>query len=186
MRRISVSPWRIVLIYALFATLWIFFSDNAVEYFVDNVTVFATLSTYKGFFFVVITSLLLYRLIKAKIFQIVSMQKKLKEHEQRLEYVIQGVNLGYWDWDYVNHKHIVNDTWLSFLGLKRKDIDELDTDWSERIHPEDRMIAQKAVEYTIKTQTASCKYGLKVALNSIKSRGRRDYGARYYNSLLFN
>jgi hypothetical protein len=36
------------------------------------------------------------------------------------------------------------------------------------------------------TQTASCKYGLKVALNSIKSRGRRDYGARYYNSLLFN
>ena len=37
-----------------------------------------------------------------------------------------------------------------------------------------------------KTQTASCKYGLKVALDSIKSRGRRDYGARYYNSLLFN
>ncbi len=36
------------------------------------------------------------------------------------------------------------------------------------------------------TQTASCKYGLEVALNSIKSRGRRDYGARYYNSLLFN
>ena len=36
------------------------------------------------------------------------------------------------------------------------------------------------------TQTASCKYGLKVALDSIKSRGRRDYGARYYNSLLFN
>ena len=37
-----------------------------------------------------------------------------------------------------------------------------------------------------RTQTASCKYGLKVALDSIKSRGRRDYGARYYNSLLFN
>ena len=36
------------------------------------------------------------------------------------------------------------------------------------------------------TQTASCKDGLEVALNSIKSRGRRDYGARYYNSLLFN
>lgn len=26
----------------------------------------------------------------------------------------------------------------------------MDTDWSERIHPEDKMIAQKAVEYTIK------------------------------------
>ncbi len=149
MRRISVSPWRIVLIYALFATLWIFFSDHAVEYFVDNVTLFATLSTYKGFFFVVITSLLLYGLIKAKILQIISMQKKIKEHEQRLEYVIQGANLGYWDWDYVNHKHVVNDRWLSFLGLQRSDIDEMDTDWSERIHPEDRMIAQEAVENTI-------------------------------------
>lgn len=150
MRRISVSPWRIVLIYALFATLWIFFSDHAVEYFVDNVTVFATLSTYKGFFFVVITSLLLYGLIKAKILQIISMQKKLKEHEQRLEYVIKGANLGYWDWDYVNHKHVVNDTWLSFLGLKRSDIHEIDTDWSERIHPEDKIITQKAVESTIR------------------------------------
>jgi len=149
MRRISVSPWRIVLIYALFSTLWIFFSDHAVEYFVDNVTVFATLSTYKGFFFVVVTSLLLYGLIKAKIFQIVSMQKKIKEHEQRLEYVIKGANLGYWDWDYVTHKHVVNDTWLSFLGLQRKDIHLMDTDWSERIHPDDRIIAQKAVENTI-------------------------------------
>lgn len=150
MRRISVSPWRIVLIYALFATLWIFFSDHAVEYFVDNVTVFATLSTYKGFFFVVITSLLLYGLIKAKILKIISMQKKLKEHEQRLEYVIKGANLGYWDWDYVNHKHVVNDTWLSFLGLKRSDINEIDADWSERIHPEDKIITQKAVESTIR------------------------------------
>ena len=43
-----------------------------------------------------------------------------------------------------------------------------------------------AFKNSIYTQTASCKKGLKVALDSIKSRGRRDYGARYYNSLLFN
>lgn len=148
--RVSISPLRIVLIYALFATLWIFFSDHAVEYFVDNVTVFATLSTYKGFFFVLITSLLLYGLIKAKITQIESMQKKLKEHEQRLEYVIHGADLGYWDWDYVHDTHIVNDRWLSFLGLKREDIRAEITDWSERIHPDDKMIAQKAIENTIR------------------------------------
>lgn len=148
--RVSISPLRIVLIYALFATLWILFSDHVVEYFVDNVALVTAMQTYKGLFFVVVTSLLLYGLIKAKILQIVSMQKKLKEHKQRLEYVIQGANLGYWDWDYVNHKHVVNDIWLSFLGLKRNDIDELDTDWTERIHPEDRLIAKNAVENTIK------------------------------------
>jgi len=148
--RASMSSLRIVLIYALFATLWIFFSDHAVEYFVDDITVFATLSTYKGFFFVLITSLLLYGLIKVKIAQVESMQKKLKEHEQRLEYVIHGADLGYWDWDYVHDTHIVNDKWLSFLGLVREDIHDEVTDWSERIHPDDKIITQKAIENTIR------------------------------------
>ena len=102
----SMNPLRIVIIYALFASLWIYFSDHAVEYFVDDVTVFATFSTYKGFFFILITSVMLYWLIEAKIRQINSVEKKLKENEQRLEYVIHGANLGYWDWDYVHHKHI--------------------------------------------------------------------------------
>jgi len=147
---VRISPLRIVLIYALFATLWVYFSDHAVEYFVDNVTLFATLSTYKGFLFVVITSLLLYALIQAKISQIEVMQKKLTAQKQRLEYVIQGANLGYWDWDYVHNKHVVNDIWLSFLGLKKEDIQEDVTDWSQRVHPEDRLITQKAIENTIK------------------------------------
>ena len=151
MRVISISPLRIVLIYAFVATLWILFSDYVVEYFVDNVALLTVMQTYKGLFFIVITSLLLYGLIKAKILQIEMMQKKLKEREQRLEYVIQGANLGYWDWDYVTNKHVVNDTWLSFLGLTRSDIYEnAIVDWSERIHPEDRMIARKAIENTIR------------------------------------
>ena len=50
----------------------------------------------------------------------------------------------------------------------------------------DFMIHSSGIKDHIITQTASCKKGLKVALDSIKSRGRRDYGARYYNSLLFN
>lgn len=147
--RLYISPFPIVLMYAVFAILWIYVSDHAVEYFVDNVTLFATLSTYKGFFFIAITSLFLYGLIKAKLFQIEQMQNKLNEHEQRLEYVIQGANLGYWDWDYVSQKHVVNDTWLSFLGLKREDIDANIEDWSERIHPEDRLVAEQAIAYTI-------------------------------------
>jgi diguanylate cyclase (GGDEF)-like protein/PAS domain S-box-containing protein len=44
----------------------------------------------------------------------------------------------------------VNDTWLSFLGLKREDIDEMDTDWSKRIHPDDQIITQNAIKNTIR------------------------------------
>ncbi|KFL35127.1 MULTISPECIES: EAL domain-containing protein [unclassified Sulfurospirillum] len=148
--QIRISPLRIVLIYALFATLWILFSDHLVESLIDNVAYLTLIQTYKGLFFIVVTSLLLYGLIRATVTKLEMMQKKLKVHEERLEYVIQGSNLGYWDWDYVHQHHVVNDKWLSFLGLKREDIENDVTDWEERIHPEDRMLTHKAVEHTIK------------------------------------
>ncbi|AHJ13320.1 putative bifunctional diguanylate cyclase/phosphodiesterase [Sulfurospirillum multivorans] len=147
---IRISPLRIVLIYALFATLWILFSDRLVESLIDNVAYLTLIQTYKGLFFIIVTSLLLYGLIRATVTELEMMQKKLQVHEERLEYVIQGANLGYWDWDYVHQHHIVNDQWLSFLGLKREDIEDDVTDWEERIHPEDRMLTHKAVENTIK------------------------------------
>ena len=147
--RLAMNPFRIVLIYALFASLWILFSDTVVGFFVHEVSLLNHIQTYKGFFFIGITSFLLFTLIRAKIDQIHSVQKKLQEHEQRLSYVIQGANLGYWDWDYVNNTHIVNDTWLHFLGLERADIENCVYDWSERIHPDDRAITQAAIAQTI-------------------------------------
>ena len=59
-------------------------------------------------------------------------------------------NLGYWDWDFTTNEHWVNERWLSFLGLSDHEIINQSTDWSERIHPKDRVIAQRAIEQTIK------------------------------------
>lgn len=58
------------------------------------------LQTYKGLFFISVTTLLLFILIKTQISQLHKMQRKIKENEQRLGHVIQGAHLGYWDWDY--------------------------------------------------------------------------------------
>lgn len=148
--RILVETLRIVLIYAFFSMMWILFSDAFLEYFVHDVATLTLIQTYKGLFFVAVTSLLLFVLIKKQVYQFHQIQEKLKENQQRLEYVIQGANLGYWDWDYVSNKQWVNDTWLRFLGLERSDIKEDVTDWSEAIHPDDMPIAQKAIQFTIK------------------------------------
>ena len=136
---------RIVGIYFLFALLWILFSDAILAYFVDDITLLNMLQTYKGTFFIVITSAILYSLIHSHVTMIFKMEKKLEEHEQRLEYVIQGANLGYWDWNYVTNHHIVNDTWLSFLGLQKEDIKSDITDWLDLIHPEDKALVQNAI-----------------------------------------
>lgn len=82
----------------------------------------AAWQTYKGLFFITITSTILFFLIKTHTSKLYKVQEELEGTKQRLEHVIQGANLGYWDWNYETNSQIVNDTWLSFLGLQRDDI----------------------------------------------------------------
>ncbi|DAB32907.1 MAG TPA: GGDEF domain-containing protein, partial [Sulfurospirillum sp. UBA11407] len=145
----ELDIWRIVAIYLLFALLWIFFSDSLLEFFVTETKTLSVFQTYKGVFFVLSTSVILYFLIKRYVRHLIDVQRELEETKQRLEYVIKGANLGYWDWDYKSDKQIVNDKWLSFLGLQPDDIEYDIQDWSKRIHPDDMSIAQKALEQTM-------------------------------------
>jgi len=147
--RVAISAFRIVLFYALFSIVWILFSDSILEFFIQDPTKMSLIQTYKGLFFITVTSGLLFVLIRRQIKKLYEMQRKLAENEQRLESVLLGADLGYWDWDYVSNKQWVNERWLSFLGLYRADIQGDATDWSQRIHPEDMPIAQKAIEATI-------------------------------------
>ncbi len=141
---------RIVIIYFTFASMWILFSDFLLEFFVKDINTLSTLQTYKGLLFIIITSILLLYLIKSHTAKLYKSQKEQNEIKQRLEFVIQGANLGYWDWDYNTNKQLVNDTWLKFIGLTRDDIKEDIVDWSKRIHPDDQDIAKNAINTTIK------------------------------------
>jgi PAS domain S-box-containing protein/putative nucleotidyltransferase with HDIG domain len=69
---------------------------------------------------------------------------------ERLELVLQGSSLGYWDWDYQTGANIVNDRWLEMLGLERSDIKNDISDWSSRVHPDDLKIAKDTVRECIK------------------------------------
>ena len=55
---------RIVLIYAIFAGLWIVLSDEALEWFIADPSYLQIAQTFKGWFYVAVTSLLLYFLLK--------------------------------------------------------------------------------------------------------------------------
>lgn len=146
---INFMALRIVSVYFIFSLMWILFSDALLAYMVVDIELLNTLQSYKGAFFVAITSIMLFLLIHSHLLKTSRIEKKLEENEQRLKYVIQGANLGYWDWDYQNNHHIVNDTWLDFLGLKREDIKNDVTDWSGLIHPADKIVVQQAIEQTL-------------------------------------
>jgi PAS domain S-box-containing protein len=85
------------------------------------------------------------RLLSLEIEKRKDTEKALKESteqihtsQQQLKYVIDGANLGYWDWYYQTNEHEVNDRWLGMLGLDRQDIDNHVSGWKARIHPDDR------------------------------------------------
>ncbi len=59
-----VRPWSITASYAIFATLWIYFSDTALATLVDNPAVLVRWSVFKGLAFVAVTSLMLYLLMQ--------------------------------------------------------------------------------------------------------------------------
>jgi two-component system sensor histidine kinase/response regulator len=62
--RAPVDVLRVVLAYAVFASLWILLSDRAVGWLFSNPARIVQVSTIKGWLFVVVTSLLLYVLIR--------------------------------------------------------------------------------------------------------------------------
>lgn len=144
-----LTELRIVFIYFIFASTWILFSDLVLEFFIKDMDTLASWQTYKGLFFITITSTILFSLIKTHTSKLYKVQEELEGTKQRLELVIQGANLGYWDWSYETNSQIVNDTWLNFLGLQRDDIANSIIDWSTRIHPDDIAITKNAIAQTI-------------------------------------
>lgn len=145
-----LNVWRIVGIYFLFSFLWILFSDAVLEFFIDDIQLLNTWQTYKGLLFISTTSVLLFFLIRFYVKELKNAQKNLKSSKQRLDYVIEGANLGYWDWDCKSDKQIVNSIWLSMLGLEEDEIKQDITDWADRIHPDDLAAAKEAIKQTHK------------------------------------
>ncbi len=76
-------------------------------------------------------------------------QSQIAKHQ--LENVIEGAQLGYWDWNYKTGDHIVNDRWLSMLGLSRDKLSNTLSDWEELIHPDDKPTVIKTVQAHIQS-----------------------------------
>ena len=72
-------------------------------------------------------------------------EKNLKESEQRLQFVLQGSQLGYWDWNLETNEVKRNEQWAEMLGYRLDDIEFTVKQWLDFIHPDDRAKAQKSI-----------------------------------------
>ncbi len=88
-------PWvpalKISLIYAVFAALWIVFSDRAIELISLSKDMLSALQTWKGLFFVLITSILVFVLGQYYFRRQVQLIHVLRSNQQRLNLILDTV-----------------------------------------------------------------------------------------------
>ena len=63
--------------------------------------------------------------------------KALEESQKRFELILNGGNIGYWDWDMTTGHITHNSRWATMLGYHPDDIDPVLDSWTKRIHPHD-------------------------------------------------
>ena len=64
-----------------------------------------------------------------------------KENEERLSFAIEGSGDGVWDWNAVTDQVIYSKRWKEILGYGENEIQNLHSEWKNRIHPDDRECA---------------------------------------------
>lgn len=108
------APLRIIAIYALFSALWIYLSDHALGFFVHDPEIMVRIAVYKGFLFIVVTSLLLYQLIAKYI-------RKTLESETKFRTLFERMNQGVFYQQADGALIDANPAALSMFGLTREE-----------------------------------------------------------------
>lgn len=78
--------------------------------------------------------------------KIVSLETALHESEERLRFVLQGSQQGFWDWDLQSGAVQRNVRWAEMLGYTFEEIQPFIGQWTELMHPDDRQRAWQTIE----------------------------------------
>nr|WP_320013164.1 PAS domain-containing protein [uncultured Desulfobulbus sp.] len=73
-------------------------------------------------------------------------QEDLRESEERLQLVMEGSQLGYWDWDIKEGEVRRNKRWAEMLGYTQKEIEDSVKQWTDLHHPDDREAAWESID----------------------------------------
>jgi diguanylate cyclase (GGDEF)-like protein/PAS domain S-box-containing protein len=75
-----------------------------------------------------------------------SMNRKLRESEERYALALQAANDGLWDWNIETNQIHYSPRWKEMLGLQENDISADPQEWFDLVHPDDKESFQKKLE----------------------------------------
>jgi diguanylate cyclase (GGDEF)-like protein/PAS domain S-box-containing protein len=143
------SPPGIVLLYAVFAALWITLSDNLLIMLVRDPETIGEIGRLKGYFFVASTATLLYLLLHRWHRSMAKVRDAALDYKDRLERALTGSNDGWWDWNLRANELFYSPRWWHMLGYA---VDELPSDaglWRRLMHPDDLPRAEALMNQTL-------------------------------------
>jgi PAS domain S-box-containing protein len=113
---ISTLPGRLVLLYALFAGMWVTFSDRLLAAFIPDPLTVGWLQTLKGWAFVGISAALLHALLRRELRMRQHTETALRQSEQRYRRIVETTEEGIWMIDADNQTIFVNQKMADMLG----------------------------------------------------------------------
>ena len=64
-------------------------------------------------------------------------ESELRENKERLEFIINGANLGTWDWNIATGDVIFNERWAAIIGYSLSELEPNVSTWEHIIHPDE-------------------------------------------------
>ena len=84
-------------------------------------------------------------------------EKALHERATQLQFVLEGSELGFWDWNIATNKVIRNERWALMLGYSHEELQQTTKQWTDFVHPDDRDLAWASINNVLEGRTASHK-----------------------------
>lgn len=81
-------------------------------------------------------------------------EEKLKQSQERLEFVLEGTKTGIWDWDMKSGQVYYDQQWKALLGYEADEIQGGFEEWQSRWHPDDRQNIETAMQEYLTGKTA--------------------------------
>jgi PAS domain S-box-containing protein len=141
-------------IYVGFVVLWglgSYLIEHYVLHFQPSFSVYFSLNS--GLF-LVLGTIVLYLLLTRICDDHDEQLKQLQQSEETLLRVLNGSQLGFWDWHLSNNQVKRNATWAEILGYNFAEMQETTQQWSDFVHPHDREAAWASIDAVLKGETS--------------------------------
>lgn len=151
------TPLRITLIYFLFAAVWITTTDALIEWFFDETSMIMAMQTAKGLFYITITALGLFFMMKSYEKFVTKNQAELEQKDRRLNLALNSARMATWEYFVEEDRYETSTNHHSLFGYSanaditlEKIYDKIYPDDIKQFKEEVDLLLEKGTDFNIK------------------------------------